>query len=353
MERSKKTHTHSSTTTVISLFLFYFRVRALSLDLIKRRLDKGLYRRLDTFQDDFFACLDRARRLSRSDSQVFEDSIELQTFFIKQRDELCKSGEILQSPALNFTLAHLSATVESLRQSKILQESLEDENETRSSDDSIIKETSVSVGESMTCNQQTFKVGDFVYLESKEKGCDPHILLIERLWTNSGQQMLYGNYYLRPAETYHVTTRKFLEKEVFKSDTHIAVPLEEVKERCVVMNVKQYFTMKPEGFDEKDIYVCESRYSTKSRSFKKIKLYPEVANLNLVQRDVPLEPKRVISVFRERVEKHKDELAELQEQEKLIEKEKPVGGENFDYKKFYCYMIFIFLECCYFFYDGN
>ncbi|XP_031333864.1 uncharacterized protein LOC116163874 [Photinus pyralis] len=30
------------------------KVRALSLDLIKRRLDKGLYRRLDTFQDDMF-----------------------------------------------------------------------------------------------------------------------------------------------------------------------------------------------------------------------------------------------------------------------------------------------------------
>ena len=44
----------------------------------------------------------------------------------------------------------------------------------------------------------------------------------------------------------------------------------------------------------------------------------------LVQRDVQIEPKRVISIFRERVEKHKDELAELQEQEKLIEKEKPV-----------------------------
>lgn len=228
-------------------YTFYFRVRALSLDLIKRRLDKGLYRRLDTFQDDMFACLDRARRLSRSDSQVFEDSVELQTYFIKQRDELCKNGELLQSPALNFTLMHLTAAVESLRQSKILQESLEDENETRSSDDSLIKDSNVSTGESMTCNQQTFKVGEFVYLDAKEKGCEPHILLIERLWTNNGQQMLYGNYYLRPAETFHLTTRKFLEKEVFKSDTHIAVPLEEVKERCCVVNVKQYFTMRPDG----------------------------------------------------------------------------------------------------------
>lgn len=70
--------------------------------------------------------------------------------------------------------------------------------------------------------------------------------------------------------------------------------------------------------------MCESRYSTRSRSFKKIKLFPETPNLVLIPRDIPLEPKRVMSVFRERVEKHKDELAELQEQEKLAEKEKPV-----------------------------
>lgn len=223
-------------------------MRALSLDLIKRRLDKGLYRRLDTFQEDMFACFERARRLSRSDSQVFEDSVELQSYFVKQRDELCKHGELLQSPAFSYTLMHLTAAVEALRQSKLVQESFEDENETRSSDDSIIRDTNATAGETMTVNQQTFKVGEFVYMDSKEKGVEPHILLIERLWTNNeGQKMLYGNYYLRPAETYHVTTRKFLEKEVFKSDTHTAVPLEEVRERCCVMNVKHYFTMKPEG----------------------------------------------------------------------------------------------------------
>lgn len=62
-----------------------FRVRGLSLDLIKRRLDGNQYKRLDTFQDDLFACLERARQLSRTDSQVFEDSIELQSYFIRQR----------------------------------------------------------------------------------------------------------------------------------------------------------------------------------------------------------------------------------------------------------------------------
>ena len=46
------------------------RVRALNLDLIKRRLDRGLYKRLDEFQRDIFSVLERARNLSRTDSQV-------------------------------------------------------------------------------------------------------------------------------------------------------------------------------------------------------------------------------------------------------------------------------------------
>lgn len=77
-----------------------FRVRAISLDLLKRRLDKGLYKRLDTFQEDVFACLDRARRLSRTDSQIFEDSIELQSFFIRKRDEV--SGVIVHKSVKHF-----------------------------------------------------------------------------------------------------------------------------------------------------------------------------------------------------------------------------------------------------------
>ena len=73
------------------------KIRALSLDLIKRRLDRCLYRRLDEFQKDIFTVLERARNLSRTDSLIFEDSVELQTHFIRIRDEACGHGEILQS----------------------------------------------------------------------------------------------------------------------------------------------------------------------------------------------------------------------------------------------------------------
>jgi hypothetical protein len=62
-------------------------------------------------------------------------------------------------------------------------------------------------------NQQVYRIGDFVYAEPKERGMDTSIVNIERLWTNQeGQQMMYGNYFYRPNETYHVTTRRFLEK---------------------------------------------------------------------------------------------------------------------------------------------
>lgn len=64
----------------------------------------------------------------------------------------------------------------------------------------------------------------------------------------------------------------FYFQEVFKSDVHIASPLNQVVGRCCVMSVKDYFRFKPEGFADKDVYVCESRYSTKARAFKKIKV---------------------------------------------------------------------------------
>jgi protein polybromo-1 len=44
-------------------------------------------------------------------------------------------------------------------------------------------------------------------------------------------------------------------------------------------------------------------------------------HIKLINREEPLEPKRVMSVFRERVEKHKEEIAELDESEKLPERE--------------------------------
>ncbi|KAL1454034.1 hypothetical protein WDU94_010329 [Cyamophila willieti] len=310
------------------------KVRAISLDLIKRRLDSGQYRRLDMFQDDLFSCFERGRNPCPTDSQVFEDSIELQSYFIRQRDEICRNGDLLHSPALNYSLLDLSTQVDELRQQKLQKEIPEPHEEadytesenkkssvTPSSGEGAVKEDeeeeeddeeegeggekkpktpSVGVADNaMSFNQQVYRIGDFIYAESKEKGQEPYIVSIERLWTNTeGTPMMYGNHYFRPDETFHVATRKFLEKEVFKSDVHLTLPLSKIQGRCSVVNVKDYFKFRPEGFEPKDVYVCESRYSSKSRSFKKIaKYYPPghrwatiVFNYKLIEREIPLEP---------------------------------------------------------------
>ncbi|CAG9118767.1 unnamed protein product [Plutella xylostella] len=434
------------------------RVRAISLDLVKRRLDKGLYKRLDHFQTDMFAVFERARRLSRTDSQIFEDAVELQSYYIEQRDKLCAGT--LQSPALSFTKELMTTSIELVKQCKLLQENT-DEDETRSSTDESMpaggtalqhaqylkgdfvylqpdkgkkespivqgdfvylqpdkgkKESPIvqvcsaalftlyrvlppwvqhrrvdvpegrlrvpaagqgqegvaysagcclrgsSTDESMylkgdfvylqpekgkkespivqVCSAALFTLyrvlppwvqhrrvdvpegrlrvpaagqgqegvaysagcclrgsstdesmylkGDFVYLQPDKGKKESPIVQVERVWTNNeGVPMMYANVYFRPHETFHVRTRKFLPQEVFKTETHRTAPLDTVAGQCYVMNVKDYFKFKPEGYADKDVYVCESRYSTRYKTFKKIKLWEGAEKeATLVPRDL-------------------------------------------------------------------
>lgn len=81
-----------------------------TLDQIKMNLDKGRYKRLDRFQDDVFALFSRVRAISRPESQLFLDSIDLQKFFISKREELCKG--VLVSPASTFSESDLWDEIE-------------------------------------------------------------------------------------------------------------------------------------------------------------------------------------------------------------------------------------------------
>ncbi|XP_017463776.1 PREDICTED: protein polybromo-1-like, partial [Rhagoletis zephyria] len=178
----------------------------------------------------------------------------------------------------------------------------------------------------MTINQNVFSPGDFVYFQLPENKI-PGIAYIERLWTTTDNvKWMYGAVFLRPHETYHVTTRKFLEMEVFKSSASQTIPMDKVLGKCYIMHIKDYIKMRPEGFADKDVFVCESRYNIRGRCFKKFKVWPFVREndpVRFITRDEPLELRRVMSVFKERIEKHKGELEELKLQETLVEKEKP------------------------------
>lgn len=59
--------------------------------------------------------------------QLYEDAVEMQMFFIKIRDELCKNGEMLLTPALSYTERHLQSALEMEKKEKLPLEQKEDE----------------------------------------------------------------------------------------------------------------------------------------------------------------------------------------------------------------------------------
>ncbi|KAK9406277.1 Protein polybromo-1 [Crotalus adamanteus] len=282
----------------------------LTFDIIRKNVENNRYRRLDLFQEHMFDVLERARRMNRTDSEIYEDAVELQQFFIKIRDELCKNGEILLSPALSYTTKHLHNDVEKEKKEKLPKEMEEDKlkreeekREAEKSEDSSggsgLSNLHRTYSQDCSFKNSMYHVGDYVYVEPAEANLQPHIVCIERLWEDSnGEKWLYGCWFYRPNETFHLATRKFLEKEVFKSDYYNKVTVSKILGKCVVMFVKEYFKLCPENFRDEDVYVCESRYSAKTKSFKKIKLWTmPISSVRFVPREVPLPVIRVASVF--------------------------------------------------------
>ncbi len=92
---------------------------------MRKRVETGVYKRLDVFQAEMFLFFEQIRKWSyiegdyklkkdRTDltenehkrihrySQLYRDTYEMQKYFIHKRDELCKNGDVLQSGALNY-----------------------------------------------------------------------------------------------------------------------------------------------------------------------------------------------------------------------------------------------------------
>ncbi|KAJ8378965.1 hypothetical protein AAFF_G00232590 [Aldrovandia affinis] len=321
----------------------------LNFEIIRANVDNGRYKRLDVFQEHMFEVLEKARRLHRTDSEIFEDAVELQQFFIKIRDELCKNGEILLSVALSYTHKHLHNDVEKEKKEKLPKE-MEEDKLKREEEKKEAEKSEDPVGGAWSSGQQRtysqdcsfensmYHVGDYVYVEPAEQTLQPHIVCIERLWQDdAGEKWLYGCWFYRPNETFHLATRKFLEKEVFKSDYFNKVPVSKILGKCVVMFVKEYFKLYPEGFRPEDVFVCESRYSAKTKSFKKIKMWTmPVSSTRFVPRDVPLPVVRVASMFANARKHEQEKPLDLEDEKSLgingvVDKEKedvPVDMAN-------------------------
>lgn len=135
--------------------------------------------------------------------------------------------------------------------------------------------------------------------------------------------MTSGNLFMYPGQVFSSRTRSIIHREVFKSDRNVEIPLTMLRGKCYVMSVMDYFKMRPEGFLERDLFVCESRYNSQTHEFKKIKTWNHVTNkIRLVPREIPIDMKRTMII---KVEKTPEELAEMEANVPMWKKVKPVS----------------------------
>uniref|UniRef100_A0A1B0FDV7 Uncharacterized protein n=1 Tax=Glossina morsitans morsitans TaxID=37546 RepID=A0A1B0FDV7_GLOMM len=88
----------------------------------------------------------RSCRLSRTDSDIFQDSIELQSSFIKESDQICADiqGNL---PALNYTLDKMLSAVELRRQQKLPQEESDEDQEDKEVVDTAMPDESMIINQ--------------------------------------------------------------------------------------------------------------------------------------------------------------------------------------------------------------
>ncbi|CAF1064000.1 unnamed protein product [Adineta ricciae] len=284
-----------------------------TFDLIRQNLDKYRYRRLDTFQDDLFKVFERVRKLSSATSPVYQDSIKLQRIYIRLRDDICQHGSLLRSPALLFNEERFQEELVRERTDKSSTMNTNNQDSSVSpakSPDSDEQKTSPSklsspIEKSSLSKGQTYYLGDFVYIEPFDESNESVIVCIESFERKNNEEFFNGIQFVRPNETYHTPTQKFLRQEVFLTQPIEHISMNKIQSLCYVLHVKDYFKYQPvidesnTPFADQDVYVCESRYNVKTKMFKKIKWWnvPDNKRVKLIQREVPLENIRMPSTL--------------------------------------------------------
>jgi hypothetical protein len=282
----------------------YYNIIQQPIDLttIQKKIEANGYANWADFQADFELLVNNAKTYNEPDSDIYLDAVEIQRVFKDayhhQKDE------------------ELPLSSEGSRE--------------------ILKE--------FEFEGQIYRIGDFVRIrvpgEDKSSINPPSIVMIDQLWkTKYGRKEIRGTYFYHMYQTFHPAGRKFMEKEVFRTNRSEEIAAELILGRCYVMFVKDYVRGRPIHADEADVYVCESRYNEKQKQFIKIKDWDAMMpkdysnrKSSMVWFDRPIIPKKVGSIFAPDIEDSKNvspfdseeerEKEEEKEREKEKEKEK-------------------------------
>eukprot|EP00730_Choanoeca_flexa_P018288 TRINITY_DN8885_c0_g1_i1.p1 TRINITY_DN8885_c0_g1~~TRINITY_DN8885_c0_g1_i1.p1 ORF type:complete len:712 (+),score=171.84 TRINITY_DN8885_c0_g1_i1:132-2267(+) len=145
-----------------------------------------------------------------------------------------------------------------------------------------------------------YQVGDYVYTSEWRDGELSssqqlfHVAHIVQINVSATPITVELQYLYRPHQTFHKATHAFHENEVLSSSDKHRVPIDHLHGRCAVLNRTNYRDYNIVGVDDKDTYVCLSRYADKRKQISAVKNgHRPVVKPKLKRRQQPRELVRV------------------------------------------------------------
>ncbi|KAI9003215.1 Bromodomain-containing protein [Gaertneriomyces semiglobifer] len=253
--------------------------RPIALNNIHQKVSAYQYRTLTEFEADFNQMVANAMTYNDEGSEVYEDAVTLRMVF----------SELIKSHGGGSTaVASAGASGGAIAGVPVLKSEMQN----------------------LAIGGETYEIGDFVYIFNPNDPPKPTVAQILSFWirpkraTGIPSPGITVCWYLRPEQTVHRASAKFMQNEVFKTNHAEDYFADEIFGRCWVLFIKDYIKGKPKGADLKDVFVCESRYNEQVKQYSKIKNWaacmPEQARNRIINMDyyeTPLVPLKIYPAF--------------------------------------------------------
>ncbi|KAF9432181.1 hypothetical protein BGZ76_011152, partial [Entomortierella beljakovae] len=205
----------------------------IAINIIQDKIDRGEYATSDSFERDMNRMFENAKQYNAERSGVYLDAEELQHLFWKT---IGKNGRGRMTKGMRA----------------------------RKHDNELPE---------VVHNGETFCVGDFVHLQNDIDPSKPTIGLIFSIWQDEkGIKGLDAVWFLRPEHIVHPYSSRFYSSEVVKASGVHEHFVNDIIERCFVLQPKDYIRGRPTNWKKgQSIYVCEQRYNESYKSVSKIK----------------------------------------------------------------------------------
>lgn len=168
----------------------------------------------------------------------------------------------------------------------------------RPEEDFIVATSSGSDGlktplDSVTVNEHTYKVGDWVLIKNPNDANKPICGQIFRLWSTDGIQYTNVCWYIRPEQTCHRVDRLFYINEVCKTGEYRDHLAEDIVAPCYVIFLTHYQkgdippSLLPPG---SEWFICEFRYNANNYVFNRIRTWKACLPDEIRHIDQPIVP---------------------------------------------------------------